>query len=324
MVNRRTFLKEAGLVFGGGMLLPGCLSRDRQSESLQNKGVEVMSDPQFIHGFHLVDPELRNTDYALWQPREQDLEPAWKLVQWNTRERVSPTKDFIIQNSYKEIAVATSGRHRDLVLSVNGNAEYQGIPRTGNEPWVHLLVEQEIVSMPTLTSAATLPFHLEARLLKSQLFKSELFDAGKHAAQYQVFFYLQNKNKESKSYGELIWFGIPVYDNRMRYTERYEAQDFAGSGMFICTLAHTDLSADSAHDEKWITLQGDLLPKMKEAFTIAQQKGFMQNANLEDIHISGMNMGWEVPGLLDVSLQIRNLSLRYVTNPSFAIYGGNR
>lgn len=203
-------------------------------------------------------------------------------------------------------------RKADLLLSVNGNAEYQGIPRIGNEPWVHLLVEQEIVEMPRLVDAEALPFHLEARLLKSQLYKPELFDAGKHTAQYQVFFYLQNRNKESKSYGELIWFGIPVYDNRSRYTERYEEKDFAGSGMFICTLAHKDLSPDSAHDGKWITLQNDLLPKMKEAFSIAKQKGFMQDANLDDIHIEGMNMGWEVPGLLDVSLVIRNLSLRYI------------
>jgi hypothetical protein len=49
---------------------------------------------------------------------------------------------------------------------------------------------------------------------------------------------------------------------------------------------------------------------MLKAYSIARQKGFMQKTNsLEDIYLTGMNMGWEVPGLLDVSLQVRRLSL---------------
>ena len=31
--------------------------------------------------------------------------------------------------------------------------------------------------------------------------------------------------------------------------------------------------------------------------------------DLADYHISGMKIGWEVPGLFDVEMQVRNLSL---------------
>ncbi len=293
-----------------GLLLPGCVSS--QADRCGLVGEELIRDSHFKGGFHLIDPVLRVQDYGLWQPFSEE-KPVWKIAQWGTREKVVPLNEsstLSLSNSCKSITVTRGGSKADLTLSVNGNEEYGGVPRNGDEMWVHLLVEQEIESLPRLVDLKALNFHLEAKLLHSVLHKPELFDDGKHAAQYQVFFYLQDRNRQSEGYEEMIWFGIPVYDNRKRKTERYEALDFAGSGMFICTLAHEDLCADSAHEGKWITLKANLLPEMIKAYSIARTKGFMKNTkSLEDLRLTGMNMGWEVPGLLDVSLQVRRLSL---------------
>lgn len=291
-----------------GMLLPGCISSQADRSGLV--GEELIRDSRFKGGFRLIDPELRVQDYGLWQPFSEE-KPVWAIAQWGTREKVVPLNESsTLSNSCKSISVARGGSKTDLTLAVNGNEEYKGVPRKGDEMWVHLLVEQEIESLPRLVDLKALNFHLEAKRLHSVLHKPELFDDGKHAAQYQAFFYLQDRNKQSEGYGEMIWFGIPVYDNRKRKTERYEALDFAGSGMFICTLAHEDLCADSAHDGKWIALEANLLPEMIKAYSIARAKGFMKKTkSLEDMHLTGMNMGWEVPGLLDVSLQVRRLSL---------------
>ena len=41
------------------------------------------------------------------------------------------------------------------------------------------------------------------------------------------------------------------------------------------------------------------------------KRGFLEDSNdLADYHISGMNIGWEVPGLFDIEMQVRNLSLK--------------
>ncbi|NCC59633.1 MAG: hypothetical protein EOM12_01625 [Verrucomicrobiae bacterium] len=306
-MDRRAFLRNISLG-AAGLLLPGCVSSQADKSGLV--GEELIRDSHFKGGFRLIDPELRVQDYGLWQPFSEE-KPVWAIAQWGTREKVVPlNQSSTLSNSCKSISVTRSGSKADLTLAVNGNEEYEGVPRKGDEMWVHLLVEQEIESLPRLVDLKALNFHLEAKLLHSVLHKPELFDDGKHAAQYQAFFYLQDRNKQSEGYGEMIWFGIPVYDNRKRKTERYEALDFAGSGMFICTLAHEDLSADSAHDGKWITLEANLLPEMIKAYSIARAKGFMKKTkSLEDMHLTGMNMGWEVPGLLDVSLQVRRLSL---------------
>jgi hypothetical protein len=326
-MNRRSFLRNLALGAAGGYsaLLAGCVSTEPQPEpgvvkySNTPDQAELISDPHFLKGFQLVDPEARTSNYGIWCPFFETT-PVWKLAQWHTIQKLSPngmqrtaSRDSAqIANDCKAVTVTTPEHSRsDLILEVLGNTEYQGTPRAGDEPWVHLLVEQAIETKPRLVDLTALNFHLEARLLFAKLYKPKQFDETKHAAQYQVFFYLQDTNRKSEGYGEMIWFGVPVYDNREWMTDRYEAADFAGSGMFICTLAHEDVCPDSAHGGKWITLEADLLPQMKEAFSIAQKKGFMQKTkSLEDIRLTGMNMGWEVPGLLDVSLQTRNLSLR--------------
>jgi len=288
-------------------------NRSYASESPEYE--EIIKDPHFTTGFNLRSPKASEGVYDRWIPypvEGKEITPEWLLGQWGTDGVLkSANGKTVCGNDYKKVAVAKTGEKADLTLDVYANKEYAGDVRKADRMWAHLLVEQGLKKVSRLVDLKSVKFHLEAKLLSSKLYKPELFDAGKHAAQYQVFFYLQDRNKESEGYGEMIWFGIPVYDNRERKTSRYEAGDFAGSGMFICTLAHDFLCKESAHDGKWITLEADLLEEMKNAFYIAQKKGFMQKTkSLDDIYLTGMNMGWEVPGLLDVSIQTRNLSLK--------------
>ncbi len=179
-----------------GLLLPGCVSSQADKSGLV--GEELIRDSRFKKGFHLIDPELRVQDYGLWQPFSEE-KPVWAIAQWGTREKVVPlNQSSTLSNPCKSISVARSGSKTDLTLAVNGNEEYKGVPRKGDEMWVHLLVEQEIESLPRLVDLKALNFHLEAKLLHSVLHKPELFDDGKHAAQYQAFFYLQDRNKQSE------------------------------------------------------------------------------------------------------------------------------
>jgi hypothetical protein len=50
---------------------------------------------------------------------------------------------------------------------------------------------------------------------------------------------------------------------------------------------------------------------LREALETAWQRGFLtESKNLADYRISGMNIGWEVPGIFDVEMQLRKLSLK--------------
>jgi hypothetical protein len=136
-----------------------------------------------------------------------------------------------------------------------------------------------------------------------------------HAAQFQVFFTVQNRNRQSPGHGDLLWFGIPVYDNRHRHPLEHKSKDFGGTGKFIFTPEGRTFMTGSAHDGGWITIDADVLPLMREAVETAWARGFLSGSKQPgDYAIGGMNMGWELPGTFDVELEIRNLSLKLSEN----------
>ena len=91
-----------------------------------------------------------------------------------------------------------------------------------------------------------------------------------------------------------------------------KAQDFGGTAKFIFTLEPEKIFSDvSAHDGKWVTVDKDLLPLMREAIETAWARGFLPGSNtFGDYYIGGVYMGWELPGSFDVAMQVRNLSLK--------------
>lgn len=39
-------------------------------------------------------------------------------------------------------------------------------------------------------------------------------------------------------------------------------------------------------------------------------KGYFKDTDWEDLEITGMNFGWEIPGTFDAAVSIRNISLK--------------
>ena len=202
----------------------------------------------------------------------------------------------------------------DLTLEVMGGAEYGARARKSGEPWVHLLVQQEIQDPPALSELATARFHLEARLTRSRRAVTPDYSPDLHAAQFQVFFSVQNRNQQSPGYGHYLWFGIPLYDDRHRLPPTRQAPDTGGTTMFIDTPPGEVFTRRSAHDQEWITIDKDLLPLLVQGLRAAWQRGYLKDSqSLADYRLAGMNLGWEVPGIIDVAMRVRNLSLQ-VTN----------
>ena len=122
---------------------------------------------------------------------------------------------------------------------------------------------------------------------------------------------MQNRNQQSPGHGDLLCFGVPIYDNRDRFPRENKAQDFGGTAKFIFTPGGVTFTSESTHDGKWMVIDKKLLPLMDAALQAAWSRGFLsQSKRPGDYYIGGMNMGWELPGTFDVAMQIRNLSLK--------------
>ena len=81
--------------------------------------------------------------------------------------------------------------------------------------------------------------------------------------------------------------------------------------MFIYTLASDAFATNSTHDGGWVTFAKDLLPVMREGLEAGWKRGFLPGSReFEDYRVTGIFIGWDVPGIFDVEMQIRNLSLR--------------
>ena len=195
-------------------------------------------------------------------------------------------------------------------MFVNSAVEYGDRARTAREPWVHLLVEQEFEPPAALSKLSSAVLNLEARLLRSTSLHHGDYSPDIHAAQFQIFFTIQNRNHASKGFGDLLWFGVPLYDNRHRFPSEFKARDFGGTSKFIFTPGGRVFTSDTAHDGGVVRIQKDLLPLFQEALQTAWEREFLKDSkNAADYYIGGMNMGWEVPGTFEVEMQVRKLSL---------------
>ncbi len=285
-------------------------------------GRELIGDPHFQRGLHVCRPTPgRHDRYGVLAGFESGS-PAWDLVQWSSRESlaVQPSTDDGSRRTWANACKAVSlgrgpraGSDTELVLAVNGWEEYGERARRDGEPWVHLLVEQAFSDPPTMSALESVRFRIAVRLIRSRLRRTPEYSTDRHAAQFQVFLTLQNQNRASGGFGRFLWFGIPLYDDRHRFPRAHKTQDTAGSGMFIFTPAGETFSRASAQDGDWVSVNSELLPLMREALETAWRQGYLtESRRLEDYRITGMNLGWEVPGILDVSMSVRDLSLMVV------------
>jgi len=282
--------------------------------------LELVRDPHFQRGFYLLEPKPGKRLVYGELDGLAPGKPVWDLAQWSSKVPLQPgncaisPRTLTLTNSAKQVVVGEPGNDvADLSLAVNAGAEYPRARKSANEPWVHLLVQEDFENPPALAELGACKFHLEARLKRSRLVNTNDYSPSLHAAQYFVYFTVANHNPKAAGCGECFWFGIPIYDNRQRVAPAYEAQDFGETKLFIFTPASDRFTGKSTHDGGWVTFEQDLLPLIRLGLEHARDKGFIKGSqDLADYRPLGIFIGWEVPGMFDVDLQIRNLSLKAI------------
>lgn len=282
-------------------------------------GQELITDRDFSGGFILWEPKPgKHIRYG--ELTHGSEKPVWGLSQWSSRFPLQTSAavtnldgSITCSNLAKVVRFRAGSNGRVLILAANSGVEYGHPSRTAKDPWVHLLVEQEFAESPSLPNLTEARFKAEVRLGRSRNLHQGDYSPDRHAAQFQIFFTVQNRNRQSAGFGDLLWFGVPVYDNRDRFPKEFKAQDFGGTAKFIFTPSGETYTQSSAHDGNWTTLERDLLPLMREALDLAWKRGFLAaSKDPKDYRIGGMNMGWELPGSFDVEMHVRDLSLTVV------------
>lgn len=303
--------------------LAGCGKATSQADAdTATAGRELIVDARFERGAalsplwpHIVQQGggFSKTCTDTLRFAESELEPIWQLCQWSSRydlagaEATAQGDEIIFANEGKRVTLAKDGT---LTLGLTTSREYDH-PRRADEPWIHLLVQQDFQTPPRIAEIGALHFGMELRIDHCYNRMGKAFDETLHTAQAPFYLMVRNLNKESKDYGLGLWVGIPTFDYRYkRLADKETVHWDVGTATYIYTIPPRTVWGDvNLGDGKWHKADKDILPMVQRAVEAMREKGSFTDSRWEDLAITGMNFGWEIPGTFDAELKMRGMSL---------------
>ncbi len=306
--------------------------------------IQLMPDTHFQNGFTamgLMDKTESHDPVARLCCGHPERTPRWRLAAWCSRYSFAdPTLNsvlnpaegiYLFENPSKKVYVDTNLGM--LGLDLMASRVYDRPRPDLSTPWAHLLIETDFTDMENpapecrLCNLSSLKMSMQCRLVYFNGDRSAQDDEI-HAAQFVFFLVIQNRNHASPGFGEMIWFSIPVFDNRHEMIERSIAYDVGTRALMVSVDPHSYLNESNnfwhdgqisaGPDSPWIQVQADILSELKEAYHQARQRGYIPNTRFEDLYVGGMNTGWEIPGVYDARMDIRGLRLDGVYNETSA------
>jgi len=303
-------------------IVAACIAGIRSSRAAETSGrVALFADMQFRRGFNLSYPSSKMgwQVAAVLQPEDCPAEPAWRLCQWGARHsladvvRVSHGGKTVFENGAKKVVVAREGSEQaDLVLEIRGSAEYEHRVRRHGEPWPHLLVEQHAIDRIPLSRLESLGLAVDVKLLYLKSNMDSSYDPGLHTAQFQLFLIVKNIDPDSRDFGNFLWFGVPLFDQRHEFPVGHKARDVGkedATGKFIYSIPGRDVLPEPMKPGRWIHVEKDLRPAILDALNEAVARRFLHTADPSRYVVVNMNLGWELPGNFDAAVQVRNLGV---------------
>ncbi len=290
--------------------------------------IVLVTDPAFALGAMTRKAREKPPSVIRWKPGDE--KPVWTVAEWHAKGDITDPAgrrkgawDFKYEDDYKTFVVNAKEAGADLIMGVNAINDYGGSYRGQGDPWPHLLVQQRIsnprghlgASSPSMAQLQRIDFSCTVRLVRAKHVIEEGYIKNRHAAQFLIFFTVQNLNPQSPGRGDYLWFGICFYDSRHPVTKKHVMFDMGsekkqGTGKLIYNVGMEPFTDKEIADGEWITVRGDLYPMMIQALNEAWKRGALPaSRNLDDYYIGGMNLGWEVTGLSDVAMAVRDLSV---------------
>ena len=276
----------------------------------------LIKDPTFSKGFSILRRSLLEDNHTgLMSLPFSNLEaPTYRLAEYFTKVDLYHERDvrvfeggYSIRNRCKEVIRDPQGR---LTLGVDCHDEYDH-PRQPNEPWPHLLVEQEFGYRP-LSGMKSLIVELDVEILALESLMGE--DRNDlHTLQASLYLAVGDRNPNSKSYRDFYWFGLPFMDApRLDYPKPYCSKDVgkedATGKLIYCIDPHIYLPTRFGVGDK-ARIKLDVLKCIYDGFAKAQELGYMPFTSKRDLGLMSLNIGFEATGAISGKIRIDKLNL---------------
>lgn len=315
--------------------LSACNGGDMTPDEDDNINYEyetLLADPTYSQGFWLgsTDESNGNVQGKLDYDGTATGTPVWKLAQWNCINNDMADAIYSVDGNLRVYQTAGGNKvtvdssSGSISLELNTTSEYglNGItsnPRKENEPWPTILIEYSLGESDILKVADQKEIRMEIAYninkVENHIPAGQL-NTNLHSAQFQWFVTIQNRTIGSPDFGRYIWFGLNFYDKRYEYAPFYAAEDGGkenNTGAFIYMPDMMSIMGVQGGSKigKDMKVDVDILPIVKEAFKLAQQRHYLLDTTWNDLYIGATNIGWEVTGTYNVAASIQTLSLKY-------------
>ncbi len=286
---------------------------------------QLFDDTGFEKGFTVMSQQTENgagIRLGNFTYKEENTLPCWMIAQWNSgnclwNERVESDKYTITDGKTKWIIYNPDTK--SVSMRLNAREVYKGNPAP-MENWPHLLLEQSPIYSYENSDESEKSFYncssdrmvvsLDIRIAD---FKDTTNKDGVNAAQFLTYFYLKGVNGD-----KFIWFGLNLFDDRGYMEESWSLDK--GSGQMIFCLSTKDTFGSKKGSlfrngkpyisDEWVHVEVDLKPYIEKAMRKANQDGtFGTKVTSEDFYIGGANIGYEIHGNYDCTIEIKNFTL---------------
>jgi len=324
----RRWSRRRGLVLLAVTLCLGCLGAAPPPGA-----IELLVDTNFRLGV-----EARDRDGApvaiRWGSNAE--RPVWRVAQHHSRSSVTETAfqtiqdgRFTFRDEWQWLSFNPVGQDADIILGVNAYKEFEGRFRPKGDPWPHLFLSQRMGSPGDrtgkdglrLADLAGLEFGLSLRLLHDRRHAGADHDPRIHAAQFVFFLTVRNANEQSPGHGDYYWFGVMLYDDRYPLTSLRAQRDGGsprkrGTEKLIYDIGLAPFTDAVVASGDWMEVDGELLPHVIAGLEEAWRRGYLTGSrDLQDYAVGGLFLGWEITGLNDAAMALKNVSLRARTKP---------
>ena len=299
----------------------------------------LLSDSSFKNGFGLFSPETttahvedRLIDYNgeaetdFYNP-EADHSYYWTMCQWWTpynfvNATYSKNGDtHVYENESRRLEV--NPNEGSLHMELNADMEYEekfGGPRDPAASWSHFLIQQNFPSELVKSPSTSADLYVEMDVtIEESTYLGEGQPLGAECAQLLFYFCLFNRVPADSNPEEVgvngtgMWFGVPIYDSRYDYVDRYIGGDtgFVGSTnrMIYSIPSQSYMGRGPVEMNHTYKIRIDVLDLLKEAFIYGVKNDYLPNCLWNNLYLTYMNFGWELPGQYKVSSTLSNLDI---------------
>lgn len=314
--------------------LLGCVKGSDEAD-IESERIDILFDTKFETGIHLLGTStetgretFRKLDYSGMAKKTES--PLWMMSQWNSKYDLSVELDsgrsvekkegsfYIYEDPSKTIRVDPTVGTIDL--NYRSSVDYSEGPRTEYQPWSHMLIEQNFENPVMISDLSKLYVETDFTITQMDRKMSNAeYDPNVHAAQLLWYITLTNMSEEHGIRGDYIWFGVPLYDNRGISKSDTISYD-AGTDRYIYAFSPVNYYSEDAIEsqdlrtiyirtKKAIAFKYDIYSLFEKAFRKVQKKGGLKGARFEDMAVTYMNLGWELPGTFDVDVTFRKIDI---------------